>query len=388
VGRNGALRVGIVSGEPSGDRLGAGLARALRQHCGQDLRLEGIGGELLQAEGCRVFYPMERLAVVGIAELAGRLRELLRIRRELRDRFLAQPPDIFVGVDAPEFNLDLELALRRRGVRTVHYVSPQVWAWRRYRIRKISRAADLLLTQFPFEERFCREHGVRARCVGHSLADHIRPGGGAAARAALGIAPEGPLAALLPGSREHELQRLIEPFLLTARWCSRQAPELRFAAAPLNAAATEQVREAHRRLCPELPLSIHGGRSLEVMRAADAVLLASGTATLEAMLLERPMVVAYRLSGLTYWLLRRLVQVPCYSLPNILAGRALVPEFVQGEVCPERLGPALLDCLREDPERAGWPRVFRELRAGLQRGADANAARAVLEVAGGAAQRA
>ncbi|HKJ10567.1 MAG TPA: lipid-A-disaccharide synthase, partial [Gammaproteobacteria bacterium] len=332
------IRIGIVAGEPSGDLLAADLMRAVHERV-PDAVFEGVAGPRMIEAGCRALYPLERLSVMGLVEPLKHLPGLLKMRRGLRRHFMAERPDLFIGVDAPDFNLSLEASLKAAGIPTVHYVSPSVWAWRRYRLHKIARAVDRMLTLFPFEADFYREHGVRVSFVGHPLADLIPADiDSRAARRDLGLAEQGPLIALLPGSRESEVARLAQPFVETAAWCLKRRPELRFVAAFASAATRQLFEQAQARWAPSLPITLIDGRSREAMCAADAVLLASGTATLEALLLKRPMVVAYRLAPLTYWLARRLVRTRYYSLPNLLAGRRLVPEITQHEVIADVLG--------------------------------------------------
>lgn len=381
------MRIGLVAGETSGDMLGAGLIQAIRARI-PDAVFEGVAGPRMVAAGCRLLYPAERLAVMGLVEVLGRYRELHAMRADLVRHFRSDPPDVFVGIDAPEFNLGLEARLKTAGIRTAHYVSPQVWAWRRNRLRTISRSVDLILTLFPFEAAFYEEHGVPVRFVGHPLADaiasEIDP---AAARAALGLPAAGPLIALLPGSRESEVKRLGEIFVRTARWCLERRADLRFAV-PLVNPATRSLFEAALASAPDLPLTVIEGRSLEVMAAADAVLLASGTATLEAMLLKRPMVVAYRMAPMTHWLAKRLVYIDRYSIPNLLAGERIVPEFIQNAARPDALGAALLAYL-DDPARAlAVHDRFAELHEALRQDANERAAEAVLGLARGGAPEA
>ncbi len=375
------MRIGLVAGETSGDMLGAGLIQAIRARI-PDAVFEGVAGPRMVAAGCRLLYPAERLAVMGLVEVLGRYRELHAMRADLVRHFRSDPPDVFVGIDAPEFNLGLEARLKAAGIRTAHYVSPQVWAWRRNRLRTISRSVDLMLTLFPFEAAFYEEHGVPVRFVGHPLADaiasEIDP---VAARAALALPASGPLIALLPGSRESEVRRLAGIFVRTARWCLERRADLRFAV-PLVNPATRHLFEAALAREPGLPLTVFEGRSLEVMAAADAVLLASGTATLEAMLLKRPMVVAYRMAAMTHWLAKRLVYIDRYSIPNLLAGEHIVPEFIQNAASPEALGAALLAYL-DDPTRAAAVHDrFSELHEALRRDANERAAEAVLGLVG------
>ena len=374
------LRIGIVAGEASGDLLAADLMQAIRARV-PDVQFEGVAGPQMQAAGCRVLYPAEKLAVMGLVEVLGHLPALLRIRRALRRHFLATPPDLFIGVDAPDFNLALEQRLKRKGIPTVHYVSPSVWAWRQYRVRKIATSIDLMLTLFPFEADFYRDHQVPVRFVGHPLADRIPDQcHRRAVRLALKLPERGRILALLPGSRCGEVSRLAEPFLRTALWLREQMPDLQFIA-PLASVATRELFEAcRRRVAPDLPVTLLDGQSREAMCAADAVLLASGTAALECMLLKRPMVVAYRLSPLSYWLARRLLRVSLYSLPNHLAGRPLVPEVIQGDVTPEGLGEPLLAYLREPGANRDLLAVFSDLHRALRQGASASAADAVLEL--------
>jgi len=377
------MRIGIVANEPSGDLLGAALMRALRDRV-PDIRFEGVGGPRMLEQGCRSLYPMEVLSVMGLFEVLRHLPKILRIRHGLLRHFLDDPPNLFIGIDAPDFNLGLEARLKRRGIPTIHYVCPSVWAWRPGRLDKIRRAADLILSILPFEEAFLARHRVSARYVGHPLADQLRPGNPAQARRSLGMTHEGPWVALLPGSRVGEVSRLAAVFVQTALWCRDRRPELGFVA-PLVNVATRQVFERElARVAPGLPIALFEGKSREVITAADLVLTASGTAALEAMLLERPMLVGYRLNTLTYRLITSLglVKVRYVSLPNLLADQALVPEFIQDACAPETLGPALLGLL-DDPQRVrAMRRRFRELGAVLRQDSASLAAAAVLQLAG------
>ncbi len=377
------MRIAIVAGEASGDLLGAGLIEALRE-LHPDAQFEGVAGARMRAAGCHALYPIEELSVMGLVEVLRHLPRLLRLRADLARHFRNARPDVFIGIDAPDFNLGLERRLKRAGIPTVHYVSPSVWAWRRGRLRGIARAADLMLTLFPFESAFYREHGLRERYVGHPMADSIAERSDRlAARAELGLATDGEMVALLPGSRRGELRYLAEPFLRTALWLRERRPALRFAA-PLATPATRLMFEQiHQQVAPDLPVTIIEGRAREVMAAADVVLVASGTATLEALLLKRPMVMAYRLSGFSHWLLKRLVRTPYLALPNLLANRLLVPEFIQDQVTPDNLGQALLDFL-DCPERVTQlEQVFTSIHHELRRDASRQAAQAVLELING-----
>lgn len=380
-----ALRIGIVAGEASGDQLGAGLIRELRR-AHPDAVIEGVAGPAMEAAGCRVLVPAEKLAVMGLVEVLGHLPELLSIRRRLTRHFLGHPPDVFIGVDAPDFNLGLEARLKRVGIPTVHYVSPSVWAWREKRARSLGRSADRVLCLFPFEPPIYAAHGVDAVFVGHPMADAIPPQTDPReARRELGLAGEGPWLAVLPGSRVAEVKRLGPVFLKACRLLQERLPALRFAAPMATPRLRELFEAQQRRLAPGLPLRLFDGRAREVLGASDAVLLSSGTATLETMLVKRPMAVAYRLSPLSYALVRalRLLRIPRYALPNILAGRELVPEFMQHNARPEALALALETLLTDQAARNRQLEVFAELHESLRREADREAARAVLGMLSG-----
>lgn len=369
----------MVAGELSGDRLGAGLIRALRRRF-PDARFAGVGGDAMIAEGFESLYPLDRLAVMGLVEPLRRLPELLGIRRGLARHFRRQPPALFVGIDAPDFNLGLELCLRRAGIRTAHYVSPSVWAWRLGRIRKIARAVDHMLVLFPFEAEFYRRHGVPVTWVGHPLADelpHVPDTEGA--RCQLGLPPDAPVLAVLPGSRGSEVGLLGPLFLDTVAACREQVPGLRCVLPAASAARRAQI-DAQLAAHPGLPIQVLDGRSHTAMAAADAVLLASGTSTLEAMLLKKPMVVAYRTGRLTHALASRMVRLEHVSLPNLLAGRGLVPELLQGAARVDALSAQVLRCLKPTPERAALLARFRELHEQLRRGASERAAAALAEL--------
>ncbi|TBU94505.1 lipid-A-disaccharide synthase [Phytopseudomonas dryadis] len=371
------LRVALVAGEASGDILGAGLMQALKaQHPG--VEFIGVGGPRMQAEGLVSDFPMERLAVMGLVEVLGRLPELLSRRRRLIASLIARRPDVFIGIDAPDFTLGVELKLRRAGIRTVHYVSPSVWAWRQKRVLKIREACDLMLTLFPFEAQFYDAHQVPVRFVGHPLADAIplqtdRP----AAREALGLPVDSPVVALLPGSRGGEVARLGALFLEAAERLRALRPGIRFVLPCASAERREQIEQllAGR----DLPLLLLDGRSHEALAACDAVLIASGTATLEALLYKRPMVVAYRVAPLTFSILRRLVKSPYISLPNLLAQRLLVPELIQDAASADALAQALAPLLVDgEVQTEGFDAIHRTLR----RDASSRAASAVLELLG------
>lgn len=370
------LRIALVAGEASGDILGSGLMKALKAHR-SDIEFIGVGGPLMEAEGLVSYFPMERLAVMGLVEVLGRLPELLRRRKQLIRTLIEARPDVFIGIDAPDFTLGVELKLRQAGIRTVHYVSPSVWAWRQKRVLKIRDACDLMLTLFPFEARFYEEHQVPVRFVGHPLADTIPlEADRAAARQALDLPAEGNVVALMPGSRGGEVGKLGALFLDAAEQLRTMRPGIRFVLPCANAARREQLEQmlAGR----DLPLTLLDGRSHQALAACDAVLIASGTATLEALLYKRPMVVAYRLAPLTYKILRRLVKSPYVSLPNLLAQRLLVPELIQDAATPEALAQTLSPLLDGgEAQTEGFDTIHRALR----RDASEEAAQAVLQLA-------
>ena len=344
---------GLVAGEASGDNLGAALLRELALRT-PGARCFGVAGPRMAEAGCEVWQSSDALAVMGLAEILRHLPRLFGLRSHLLRRLLHERPDAFIGIDAPEFNLRLSAELKAAGIRTVQYVSPQVWAWRQGRVRTIGRAVDLVLCLLPFETRFYAEHGVRAVFVGHPLADQIPMVSDAqAARLRLGLAEGAPVVAVLPGSRRSEVGRLGGPFAATIAWLHRQRPELRFVAAMANAGARESFAAALARYASGVEVLLLDGRAQEAMAASDAVLVASGTATLECTLVKRPMVVAYRVAPITSWLLREfgLVKTQHFSQPNLLAERSLVPEFFQEQVRPELLGPAVLGQL-ERADRA------------------------------------
>ena len=371
------LRVALVAGEASGDILGAGLMQALKT---RHPRIEfiGVGGPLMQGEGLTSYFPMERLAVMGLVEVLGRLPELLVRRRHLVKTLIDAKPDLFIGIDAPDFNLGLELKLRRAGIKTVHYVSPSVWAWRQKRVLKIRDACDLMLTLFPFEAQFYDAHQVPVRFVGHPLADAIPlQADRAAARAGLDLPQDSTVVALLPGSRGGEVARLGALFLDAAVRLRTLRPGIRFVlpcASPERRVQLEQMLVGR-----DLPLTLLDGRSHDALAACDAVLIASGTATLEALLYKRPMVVAYKVAPLTYLILKRLVSSAYISLPNLLAERLLVPELIQDAATAEALAQALAPLLDDgEVQTEGFDVIHRALR----RDASAQAAEAVLKLVG------
>lgn len=369
----------MVAGEISGDRLGAGLIRALRHHF-PAARFEGVGGDAMQAEGLHSLHAMERLAVMGLVEPLKRLPELLRMRRQLRAHFHQRRPALFVGIDAPDFNLGLELGLRRAGIRTAHYVSPSVWAWRQGRIYKIARAVDHMLVLLPFEAEFYQRHGVPVTWVGHPLADELPlVPDTAGARRELGLPAAARVLALLPGSRRGEIEQLGPLFLDTLARCREQLPGLHCVLPAANAARRVQL-DALLAARPALDVQVLDGQSHRAMAAADAVLLASGTSALEAMLLKKPMVVAYRTGRITHAVVSRMLRVPYVALPNLLAGRELVPELLQDCARVDTLSAAVLRALGDDGARAELVAEFEVLHRGLRRQASERAAEALAQL--------
>ncbi len=367
----------LVAGESSGDILGAGLMQAIKARH-PDVEFIGVGGARMEAEGLKSYFPLERLAVMGLVEVLGRLPELLSRRKRLLRTLLDVRPDVFIGIDAPDFNLDLELKLRRAGIKTVHYVSPSVWAWRQKRVLKIRDGCDLMLTLFPFEAKFYDAHQVAVRFVGHPLADAIPLCADRdAARALLNLTTDAPIVALMPGSRGGEVARLGSLFLDAAERLRGLRPGIRFVmpcASPERRTQLEQMLAGR-----DLPLTLIDGRSHEALAACDAVLIASGTATLEALLYKRPMVVAYRVAPLTFSILKRMVKSAYVSLPNLLAQRLLVPELLQEAATPEAMAQLLSPLLEHgEVQTEGFDEIHRTLR----RDASSQAADAVLELVG------
>lgn len=376
------LHVGIVAGEASGDLLGDGIITALREQVPNAV-FEGVGGSRMTDNGCFSLFPMERLSVMGFTEVIGRLPALLSMRRELRNHFIQTPPDLFIGIDAPDFNLPLERALRRAGIRTLHYVSPAVWAWRRYRVRKVAKSADCLLTLFPFEKQYYEEQALDVEYVGHPLADRLADTADSLeAREVLGLEPKRPIVALLPGSRVSEVRQLARPFIEAAHWCYERRPDLKFVVPLANDGCRSVFEKCLKQSRKHMPIVLLKGQSLEAMAASDAVMLASGTATLECLLLKRPMVVAYRMSPLSFRIARSLVTTEHYSLPNLLAGRSLVSELIQEEVTTERLGRQLMKLLENRQFAEEMCAAFSTIHDELRRDANRAVAGRILKMTG------
>jgi len=371
--------IAIVAGEASGDLLGSQLILALREHL-PALNVVGIGGPRMEAAGMDVWFPLEKLAVRGYFEVLRHYFEIVGIRRKLRRRLLKIRPDVFIGIDAPDFNLDLERGLKARGIPTVHYVSPAIWMWRRERLGKIKRAVSRMLTLFPFEADIYRDAGVDVAFVGHPLADmldHIPRDD--AARDQLRLPPASPVVALLPGSRQGELKYMADLFIRTAKLIHARLPHAVFLV-PLTTRETRVMFETalYHNDAEELPLTIMFGHAQDAMAAADVVLVASGTATLEAALLCKPMVITYKMPPATYWLLQGKGYLPYYGLPNILAREFVVPEFIQDDATPQNLSQALLNLLADVATRDRIAARFAAMSASLHRGAARQAALAVL----------
>src|ERR1700691_389866 len=375
-----SLRVGLVAGEASGDTLGADLIAALRERA-PGSTFFGVAGPKMQAAGCELWEPSESLAVMGLFDVLRELPRLVRLLGRIRRRFLAERPDVFVGIDAPDTNLRLARHLHAAGIPTVQYVSPQVWAWRQGRARSMRESVDLVLCLLPFEKAFFDAQGIRAEFVGHPLADAIplivdRE----AARAALGISQGAQVIALLPGSRRGEVRRLSGDFAAIARWLTAKRPDLEFIAPMAGPAAEEIFGAAMRRDAPEVALTLIRGQAQTVLIAADAVLVASGTASLEAALCKRPMVVVYRLGAMTGWLLKglKLVKSKFFAQPNLLADRRVVGEYFQNEIIPESIGAELLMWLDDAERRSMLEAEFSRIHAELRRGAGARGAQAII----------
>ncbi|MFT5501518.1 MAG: lipid-A-disaccharide synthase [Woeseiaceae bacterium] len=377
------MRIALIAGESSGDLLGAGLINSLRSRV-TDIHFEGVAGPAMQAAGCEVLEPAESLAVFGLIEPLARLPYLLRLRSSLLTRWTDNPPDVFVGIDAPDFNLGLELKLRARGVKTVHYVSPSVWVWRQGRVRKVEKAVDKVLCLLPFEKSFYDKHNVDAEFVGHPLADNTPTDlDTAAERRKLNIVGK-QVVAVLPGSRHSEVSRLGPVFAQACALLSAARPELRFVAPMVS----EKLRKIFAK-----DLAVAGvedrflltdGNAQSAIAASDVVLLASGTASLQAALLGKPVIAAYRFGSLTYAIAKtfRLVKVSHFALPNFLTEEPLVPEFLQDAAKPQALSAAVGEMLDNPDKKDAICRQFGQLRIDLAKGANERAAAAVLELAG------
>ncbi|GHW08229.1 lipid-A-disaccharide synthase [Vibrio cholerae] len=375
---NRPLRIGIVVGELSGDTLGEGFIKAIRARY-PDAEFVGIGGPKMNALGCQSLFDMEELAVMGLVEVLGRLPRLLKVKTELVKYFTANPPDVFVGIDAPDFNLRLELSLKQAGIKTVHYVSPSVWAWRQNRIHGIAAATHLVLAFLPFEKAFYDKFNVPCEFIGHTLADSIPLASDKlAARQLLGLDEQRRWLAVLPGSRGSEMKMLAEPFIATCQKLQARYPDLGFVVALVNAKRRAQFEQTWQQVAPELNFVLVDDTARNVITAADAVMLASGTVALECMLLKRPMVVGYRVNAFTAFLAKRLLKTPYVSLPNILAGEELVKELLQDHCTVDNLYHEVSRLLESDNQ--ALMDKFTEMHQWIRKDADQQAAQAVLNL--------
>ncbi|EAR10235.1 lipid-A-disaccharide synthase [Reinekea blandensis] len=374
------LKVALLAGESSGDTLGAGLMKALKAHY-PDIEFAGIGGPLMEAEGLVSRVPMERLSVMGISEVLGRLPELLKVRRAFFQWCCQWQADVFIGIDAPDFNLGLEKRLRRAGIRTVHYVSPSVWAWRKGRIRKIRQAVDHMLTLLPFEADFYQQESIPVTFVGHTMADRLpmKPDT-QQARQQFELLSDQPVVAMLPGSRSSEVSRLLPIFAETMSAVAQELPTLQVLIPAANEARNQQITQWLQAHSPGFHYQVIDGQADAVITASDAVLVASGTATLQTMLLKKPMVVAYRMSGFSYWLISSLATTEWVSLPNILEQRYWVPERLQEAATPEQLSADLKTALTDKAYRRAFVERAEHWHQYMARNADEEAAKAVLSL--------
>jgi lipid-A-disaccharide synthase len=376
------LRVGLLAGEASGDTLGADLIHALRR-LAPNTKFFGVAGPKMQAAGCECWEPADSLAVMGLFDVLRDLPRLARLLARIKRMFLAERPDVFIGIDAPDTNLRVARRLHAAGIPTVQYVSPQVWAWRQGRSRSIRESVDLVLCLLPFETRFYDAHGIRAEFVGHPLADAIpQIPDRESARRVLKIDNDASVVALLPGSRRGEVARLAADFAATARWLAGQRPSLKFVA-PMASAATRQIfSRVLKRDAPSVEVQLIEGHATTALSAANVVLVASGTASLEAALCKRPMVVVYRLGAITAWMLTRfnLVKSKFFAQPNLLADRRVVGEYFQDQIVPESIGAELLMWLDDTERRTALEHEFARIHAELRRGAGSRAAQAILDL--------
>jgi len=375
------MRFAVLAGETSGDLLGAAIIQALRRRF-PHAEFYGVTGPRMREAGCESVANIDALSVMGLAEVLPKIPSILKLRSALMQRFLHDRPDCTIGIDAPDFNLPLERRLLNAGLKTAHVVSPTVWAWRAGRVKSIARSTDLLLCLFPFEPKFYTDHGARFKTefIGHPLAEELsQPVTRGAARLRLNLPIESPVVAILPGSRAGELKYLADPFVKTAQWLAQRNPELSFVVPLAKPGLRAAMQAAVEQLAPALRWHLVDGESRTAMRAADAVLLASGTATLECLLLERPMVVGYRVSAFTAWLLRsfHLLKVERVSLPNLLCSEATVPEFLQEETLAENFGPAIERLLTDASARDSQLNQFSAAGAALKQDAAARAADAI-----------
>lgn len=369
----------LVAGEASGDILGARLIQSLKQHY-PEATFSGIGGSLMIAEGFKSYFPMERLSIMGVVPILKKLPGLLKMRRQLTRMIIQANPVCFIGIDAPVFNTELEYQLKNKGIKTVHYVSPSVWAWRENRIYKIAKSVSLMLCLFPFELDIYKRHSVPAICIGHPLANEIPMEPNIqTAREELNLELKTLTVAILPGSRGTEVKYLIEPFLETAKKFYQRYPEVQFIIPCANQKRREQIERAIKLYNFDIPLRLIDGVSRTVMQASDIVLLASGTATLEAMLLKKPMLVAYKVSAFSFWIYKNLLKIKQFSLPNLLAGEPIVKELIQEHCNVELLYQELVN-LVENKEATTMIDKFHQLHKSLMLGGSDKAAKAIVDM--------
>lgn len=372
------MKIGIVAGEASGDILGGSLLNTFHQHL-SPLDIYGVGGERMIAQSCKSLYPLESLSLMGFFEPLLHLPELIKIRHGLYKQFINKRPDVFIGIDSPDFNLGLELKLRKNKIPVVHYVSPSVWAWRKNRIHKIAKAVDLMLTLLPFEADFYKEKGVPVEFVGHPLADQIPlVSDQKAARIKLGLDLSKTYIAVLPGSRRKEIKYLGELFVTTAEQCKKLRPEIEFITSGINTTRSQEFQNLWNTKNAHIPIKFFEKCSQDVMQAADVILVTSGTATLEALLYKRPMVIAYRTGKVTYQIARHLVDVPFIGLPNLLANELIVPEFIQDEATPERLAEALMGFLNHPEKTRKLQHTFTQIHQKLRCNSSEKAFQAIM----------
>lgn len=374
------IRIGLVAGEASGDSLGAGLIQEIQKY-NDDVYITGIGGEKLSSVGMEILYPMERLSVMGFTEVLGRYRELKKMRDDLINYYIENPPDVFIGIDAPDFNLGLEKALKKAGIKTIHYVSPSVYAWREYRVKNIKQSVDLILNLFPFESEIYKKYNVASKFVGHPLADKINENVNLnEKRKELDLPVNKVIVALLSGSRFSEIKKIAEPLLNAAILSNKENKNIHFVSSFIDERTLKLFESIKSEVAPELEIDMFVDKTHDVMAASDIVVLASGTATLEAMLFNKPMIVVYKLSFLTYLIVKLLAKISYASLPNILAGKIIVPEYLQYRCTAENISNELNSLLNSDEKKEAMKNDFSGMSEQLRKNANKKAAMAVLEL--------
>lgn len=374
------VKVAIVAAEASGDNLGASLIASLKNHY-PNAQFVGIAGDAMQATGCTSLFPIHQLSVMGIVEVAKQLPKILKIRKTLIKYFTENPPDIYIGIDAPDFNLPIEKILKKQGVLTVHYNSPTVWAWREKRIHQIGKSINLMLALFPFEAAIYEKHNIPVRFIGHPLADEIQNNIDIGQlRYSLGLPQKAPLITLMPGSRKGELSKIAPVFIQAATRILKKQPNANFIAPMVSEQRAKQFKQYLRQYASHLPIKVTLKNSRQAMAASDIVLLASGTATLEALLLNKPMVVAYKVPFINYLIGKLLIKIDKFALPNLLAKEYIVPEFIQKQCTPDNLAKAVLEQLNSLPMNDVMALRYQKIRQGLQRDASEHAAQAISQL--------